>query len=95
MRKIEDMKEVIRNLEGKVSEYEDVVHMLKREKMPKTSDESLKGSRKYEDIVKQAQEIAKISLDKYKRIEREMEEQKIAYESDIIQLKKANEGLKE
>lgn len=38
MRKIEDMKEVIRNLEGKVSEYEDIVHMLKRENMPKTSD---------------------------------------------------------
>lgn len=38
MKKIEDMKETIRVLEGKVSEYEDVVHLLKREKMPKTSD---------------------------------------------------------
>lgn len=32
------MKETIKTLEGKVSEYENIVHMVKREKIPKTSD---------------------------------------------------------
>lgn len=67
------MKEVIQGQEEKIKEYEEVINIMKLDRTrskSKSAEESLRGSRKYEDMVKEAQEIAKMSLEKYKRLEK-------------------------